>query len=262
MITSVSNERIKAAARLSRRRSRQATGVILVEGMRLVRDAWQAGVQPQVLFTAPTLLAGNQHATDLVDEIESAGVEIAACSEAVFAKLTGTVTPQGVAAVVAMPDLDMPQSADLFLLLDGIRDPGNAGTLIRSAEAAGVQAVLFCPGTVDPFNDKVVRAGMGAHFRLPVRACHSWIHVQELLGADKHLYLADASGTRSYDAVDWTQPVALIVGGEANGASEQARAAAIAVNIPMLGSAESLNAGMAGSVILFEVARQRRISLS
>ena len=147
-------------------------------------------------------------------------------------------------------------------MLDGLRDPGTAGTLIRSAEAAGVQAVLFCPGTVDPFNDKVVRAGMGAHFRLPIRACRSWTHVQKYLGVDKRLYLADASGTRSYDAVDWTQPSALIVGGEANGASDQAREAAMAVNIPMLGSAESLNAGMAGAVILFEAARQRRISLS
>jgi len=234
---------------------------MLVEGVRLVRDAWQAGVRPQVLFVAPALIAGNRPATDLVAEIESVGVELAACSEAVFVKLTDTVTPQGVAAVVPLPDLEMPQSSDLFLLLDGIRDPGNAGTLIRSAEAAGAQAVLFCPGSVDPFNDKVVRAGMGAHFRLPIRVCRSWDDVQEYLGVDKRLYLADTSGTRSYDAVDWTQPAALIVGGEANGASDQAREAAMAVDIPMLGSAESLNAGMAGSVILFEAARQRRTLL-
>ncbi len=115
MITSVSNERIKAAARLSRRRSRQAIGVMLVEGVRLVRDAWQARVRPEVLFTAPALIAGNRHALELVDEIESAGVEVSACSEAVFAKLTDTVTPQGVAAIVPLPELEAPPSADLCL---------------------------------------------------------------------------------------------------------------------------------------------------
>ncbi len=258
MITSMSNERIKAAARLSRRRSRQATDVMLVEGVRLVRDAWQARVRPEVLFTAPALITGNRHALDLVDEIESAGVEVAACSEAVFAKLSDTVTPQGIAAIVPLPDLKAPPSADFVLLLDGVRDPGNAGTLIRSAEAAGVQAVIFCPGTVDPFNDKVVRAGMGAHFRLPIRTCGAWAQVVEELGEGKQLYLADMGGTRSYDHVDWTQPSALVVGGEANGAGEQAREAATVINIPMLGSAESLNAGIAGAVILFEAARQRR----
>jgi TrmH family RNA methyltransferase len=258
MITSVNNERIKAAARLSKRRNREAAGLMLIEGVRLVRDAWQAGAHPQILFTAPALIAGNRHAHELIDEVESAGIEVATCSRAAFAKLADTVNPQGVAAIVPMPHLEAPRFADLVLLLDGVRDPGNAGTLIRSAEAAGVQMVVACPGTVDLFSDKVVRAGMGSHFRLPIRTCRTWTQVLETLGVGKRLYLADMQGTRAYDRVDWSRPSALVVGGEANGASEQAREAATIVNIPMLGSVESLNAGIAGAVILFEVARQRR----
>ena len=260
MITSVGNERIKAAARLSKRRHRHETGTMLLEGVRLVRDAWQAGVRPLAVFVAPTLLSGNQPAQDLALEIESAGIELVSCSEPVFGKLTGTVTPQGIAAVVPLPALPMPDDADLLLLLDRVRDPGNAGTLLRSAEAAGVQAVIFCPDTVDPYNDKVVRAAMGAHFRLPICVCQAWTQVRDVLGPGLQLYLADAGGEQSYDAVDWTVPSALVVGGEADGAGADARAAATAIQIPMLGAVDSLNAGMAGAVILFEAARQRRTS--
>lgn len=258
MITSTSNERIKAAAGLSKRRNRRQTGTMLLEGVRLVRDAWQAGVRPSALFIAPELTVGNEPAKQLAHEAGSLGVEVIACSTPVFAKLAGTVTPQGIAAVVPLPDLELPVEVDLLLLLDRVRDPGNAGTLLRCAEAAGVQAVIFCPDTVDPFNDKVVRAGMGAHFRMPIRVCSSWSHVREFVDEGKSLYLADSSGERTYDAVNWIRPSALVIGGEAGGASENARAAGEAIRIPMLGSAESLNAGMAGAVILFEAARQRR----
>ncbi len=99
------------------------------------------------------------------------------CSVSVFATLSETVTPQGIAAVVALPHLPEPMSRTLTLLLDQVRDPGNAGTLLRSAAAAGVELVLFGPETVDPYNEKVMRSGMGAHFRTPIRVAEKWDEV-------------------------------------------------------------------------------------
>jgi TrmH family RNA methyltransferase len=149
----------------------------------------------------------------------------------------------------------------LTLLLDQVRDPGNAGTLLRSATAAGVELALFGPETVDPFNEKVLRAGMGAHFRLPIRTVASWEEMAAWLGAQR-FYLADASGPLDYDKVDWRVATTLAVGGEANGASAWIRERATSIRIPMMRATESLNAAVAGSIILFEAARQRRQNAS
>lgn len=262
MITSASNNRIKEARKLQRRRERYAQGVMLIEGVRLVRDAWEAGAVVQHLFYAPEIVATQDSAQVLVEQMAVARIEVIACSVEVFASLSETVTPQGVAAVVALPNLPVPTSCHLILLLDQVRDPGNAGTLLRSAAAAGVDLVLFGPETVDPFNEKVLRAGMGAHFRLPLRVLNQWDEVDAqcmALDVDRlPLYVADAAGELDYDAVDWSVAAMLAVGGEANGASAWVRQRATAITIPMQRATESLNAAVAGSVILFEAARQRR----
>lgn len=260
MIRSAANPRIKLARKLQRRRGRHQHGLLLVEGLRLVRDAWAAGVRPVTLFVAPEQLAGNDVASALIDAMTRAGVEVLSCTVQVFAELAETVTPQGIAAMVPLPALPIVQPADLLLILDRVRDPGNAGTLVRTAEAVGVHAVLFGPETVDPFNDKVVRAGMGAHFRVPIRVCDTWDAVTAWLPADMPLYLAEADATLDYAAVAWRDAAALVIGGEADGAGEAARAVATPIAIPMLGRTESLNAAVAGSAILFEAARQRRLA--
>lgn len=277
MISSATNWRIKEARKLQRRRQRHTTGRLLIEGVRLVHDAVAAGVRPHAVFYAPELLTGKA-GQDLVEQLAQVGVEMLACSAAAFAGLSETVTPQGIAAVIPLPQSSLPAQPQLWLILDRVREPGNAGALLRSAEAAGVDAVLFAPETVDPFNDKALRAAMGAHFRLPMQTCAEWATIMDLLGirhasdtetrgSDRLMetelvapgvYMADAAGTLAYDEVDWTQPAALIVGGEAEGASAIARAVATRIAIPMMGQTESLNAAVAGSVILFEAARQRR----
>jgi TrmH family RNA methyltransferase len=138
-----------------------------------------------------------------------------------------------------------------------VRDPGNLGTILRSAEAAGVGQVILAPGTVDLYNPKAVRGAMGAHFRLPVAGL-DWPAIAGRL-AGRAVWLADAAGETPYDQVDWAVPSALIVGGEAAGAGDQAAALATGrVSIPMAGGAESLNAAMAATVILFEAARLTR----
>jgi TrmH family RNA methyltransferase len=160
--------------------------------------------------------------------------------------------------VVPVPQLRLPAQIALVLALDQVRDPGNAGSLLRTAEAAGVDVVCFMTGTVDPFNGKVIRSGMGVHFRMPIRVISDWTELTAMLPRDAALYLADVSAPTSYDEVDWKRPAALVVGGEAKGAGHDARSLAQLISIPMCGSAESLNASVAGAIILFEAQRQRR----
>lgn len=258
MITSTSNPRIKEARKLQQKRHRDATRRLLLEGVRLIDDAFQSGVRPDLLFFAPDLVRGNRSAAQLLRRLESATVECIPCAPHVVATLAEAMTPQGLVAVAPWPALALPSIPTLTLLLDQVREPGNAGALVRAAEAAGVEQVIFGPGTVDPFNDKVLRAAMGAHFRLPLVACADWECVVRRLPPGQPLYLADGHATLHYDQVDWRQPSVLAVGSEASGATAAVRALATPVAIPMCGRTESLNAAIAGAVILFEAARQRR----
>ncbi|HHW88447.1 MAG TPA: RNA methyltransferase [Chloroflexi bacterium] len=239
------------------RKGRHAAGRMLVEGVRLLTDAWRSGFRPEIVFYAPEKLTAPE-GMQLLSELETAGCLMLPCTTAVFATLSETTTPQGIAAVLPLPQLPWPTQPTLLLVLDGVSDPGNAGALLRSAEAAGCDGVIFAPGAVDPFNDKVVRAGMSAHFRLPLRICATWTAVAAQLPPDVSCYLADAHATLDYATINWRTPSVLIVSNEAHGASADARARSAAIAIPMHGG-ESLNAAVAGSVILFEAARQRRM---
>jgi TrmH family RNA methyltransferase len=261
LIASKDNSRIREARKLTERAGRAARGRFLVEGVRLLADAWQSGARPAAVYVAEDAPQRNAALAALLDELRAAEVPAFACTPPVMAALTGTVTPQGIVAEVPLPALPLPAGLSLVLVLDRLRDPGNAGTLLRAAEAAGAGLAIFGPETVDPFNDKVVRAGMGAHFRLALRDCRSWGDVEALLPPSCAVYAADAAGEAAYDAVDWREAAALVVGGEAEGIGPEARARARLVAIPMQGRAESLNAAMAGTVILFEAARQRRSAL-
>jgi RNA methyltransferase, TrmH family len=258
LIRSKDNAQVKAARQLHETRARRSQGRMLVEGVRLLRDAWEAGFRPELCFTDPDSLGASSIGAALLRDFVDAGVPLLECTPAVFATLSETVTPQGIAAVLPLPRVSPPPVPDFVLVLDGVRDPGNAGTLLRSAEAAGVEVVLFGPGSVDAIAPKVVRSAMGAHFRLAIEECASWQQVQSRTALDGGLFVAAAHARLAYDEVEWTRPSALIVGGEASGASAEALAAAIPIAIPMQGRVESLNAAMAGTVILFEIARQRR----
>lgn len=255
MITSTQNDRVKYVRSLSRRRTRQREGRFLVEGTRLVEEVARAGIEPALVFFTEAW-AATPEGQRLLAQLPPAADGAWPVSEAVLAACADTETPQGVLAIV--PFVENEPGPGLVLVVDGVRDPGNLGTLLRSAEAAGAGQVLLAPGTVDAYNPKVVRGAMGAHFRLAVKAL-DWPDMAERL-AGRAVWLADAAGDVAYDQVEWTALSALIVGGEAEGAGAQALAVASGrVRIPMAGGAESLNAAMAGTVILFEVARQRRM---
>lgn len=256
MITSVANEKVKYVRSLYRRRVRYRERCFVVEGVRLVEEVFRAGIVPALLFYDEGIVATPGRGELLVEAREK-GLTAFAVSEKVMKALADTVSPQGVLAVVPFVELAPPPSPYLALVADRLRDPGNLGTILRSANAAGVEQVILAPKTVDPYNPKVVRGAMGAHFRLPIAAL-SWLEIAQAL-AGVRVLLADVRAEQAYHEVDWTQPSALIIGGEAHGASQKARELAVAtIAIPMHGGAESLNAAMAASVILFEAARQRR----
>jgi TrmH family RNA methyltransferase len=254
MITSAGNEKIKHARTLLRqRKARECHRQFVIEGARLIGEAERAGLVPALLFCTESFLAqpdGQRWARRWPAASEPV-------ADHVLAALADTVTPQGALAVVPMPAL-VPTKRDLILILDNVRDPGNLGTLLRSALAAGVDEVLISAGSADPYNPKAVRAAMGAHFRLPLRADIGWDAIAaQTAGLD--VLLAETGGELRYDKWDWLRPTALIIGGEAAGAGPESLAlAAHHVSIPMRAESESLNAAIAGSVILFEAARRRR----
>jgi TrmH family RNA methyltransferase len=255
LITSVSNPKIKWVRQLQAKRSaREAEKLFVIEGVRLAEEAARAGLAPSLVLHTAEL---DERAQAALDALAALRAPVEAVTPPVMAAASDTQTPPGLLAVLPMPVLPMPRPLTLALVIDGLGDPGNLGTMLRTAGAAGVEAVFLAPGTVDAYNPKVVRAGMGAHFHLPVVAA-GWEALPGHL-AGLGLWLAEAEGGQPYTSVDWRRPAALIIGSEAAGPSSAARAlAAQRVTIPMPGKAESLNAAVAAGVLLFEVARQRR----
>ncbi len=257
VISSSANQAIAYVRSLSRRDTRAAERAFVVEGLRGVRDGLQVGERPRLL-----LLRQDDRADLLLDELGVAPDDRALrwVEPRLFDKISEVQAPQGVIAVYSWPDVPVTGTeAPLVLVLDRLRDPGNLGTLLRSAAGAGVSAVYLTPESVDPWNPKVVRAGMGAHFRLPLLPFDAAAATQ--LEALPLRAATAADAPLAYDAVNWTQPAALIIGGEAEGVSPHLVAwASQAVAIPLTGNVESLNAAVAGSILLFEAARQRRIA--
>ncbi|NPA26485.1 MAG: RNA methyltransferase [Chloroflexi bacterium] len=255
MLTSRHNPRIQAVRRLLRRAAeRRKTGLTVLEGVRLAEEAHRAGVVPQSVFYTRALRARGQK---LVEAWRAAGVPTWEVAPELLTWLSETETPQGLLVLIprASPRRE-PHRPDFVLVLDAIQDPGNMGTLLRTAWAAGVQAVWVAPGSVDPWAPKVLRAGMGAHFAVPIREA-DWATIRQ---ATRGLarFLAAAHEGRPYFELPGQRPLALAVSNEAHGASAAARAwATDAVHIPMPGGAESLNVAVASGILMFEVVRQR-----
>lgn len=255
MITSAQNPKLKLVRALQGRpKERLEESAFLAEGVRLVEEALSANWPIRFVLYSSGL---SERGDALLEKMRAAGVEVDEVSGDLLQAASETETSQGILAVLELNDLPLPISPNFLLIPDQVRDPGNLGTLIRSAAAAGVQAVLLPPETADVYAPKVVRAGMGAHFRLPVRSM-DWEGIEQVCKqANLRVILADMAGDSCWET-DFRRPLALIVGGEAEGASQQARKLANGiVSIPMPGEAESLNASIAGAILMFEVIRQR-----
>ena len=251
-ITSLQNERVKLAkGLLLRPRLRRKERKIALEGTRLVRDAVERGHKP--LFV---LYEMDKADAALVAQLEQHNIQTLPVSEAVMQHISETQQPQGIVAVFPMPLPPLPRHPRRVLILDSVGDPGNLGTALRTAAAAGVEVVLLAPGCVDPYNAKVLRSGMGAHFRVPVIEA-GWTEIGAYCER-LTVYLAAGDGDMRYDLADWSAPWAIIIGSEAHGTGPQAAALAQhRVYIPMAANTESLNAAAAAAVLLFETARSR-----
>ncbi len=252
-ITSAANPRLKRAKSLHQRRNRRKHQQILLEGERLIADSLSAGTPPALFFFTPEAEA---RYPQLLAQVAQTDAQLLRLPEHLFAQISDTVTPQGVLAVTPIPVIP-PGDRGLALILDGVRDPGNLGAILRTAAAADVDQVIVLPGVTDPWSPKALRAGMGAHFRIAIRLASSPTDAKAWLDGYA-IYFADAHAAHRYTQVDWTPPSALILGGE----TERARIIDLwpdvqPIAIPMAREIESLNVAVAGGVILYEAVRQR-----
>jgi TrmH family RNA methyltransferase len=259
VIESAQNRYLKLFRSLEKRKARTESGLMALEGVRLVSDALLRGCIPEVV-----LLRADHSMYDFpfLQSLSTPAV-IVTVEKTLFDRTAFTESPQGIMAVVKKPvhtlDDIFVLTPQLILIVDGVQEPGNLGTMLRSAAAVGAGGTVLLPGSVDVANPKVLRAAMGANFAIPVaEAGHNEL-LKELRSRNITLVTTGSEANVGYDSYDWTQPVAVVIGNEGTGVSEPLKAAAgTTVSIPMAYSVESLNAAVAMSVIFFEAARQRR----
>ena len=253
------HQKVERLRRLVRRRSvRTSERAFVLEGTKVVGEALAAGVPLEAVFVAPDA----EGTAALLQTAFDAGVRVHLLEHGVLERVAGTVTPQPVLAIAPFCDVPIEAvlGADLVLVAVDVRDPGNAGTLLRNAEAAGTGGVVFCDGSVDVFNPKTVRASAGSLFHVPVVSGGEPAEVlTRLRQAGLRPFGTTARDGTPYDEADLTARIALVLGNEAHGLPAGLDEVLDGVlTIPMAGRSESLNVGMAAAVLCFEVRRQLR----
>ncbi|TCP11222.1 TrmH family RNA methyltransferase [Crenobacter luteus] len=253
LITSAHNDTIKQLSRLTdSARERRRAGLMLLEGLHLIEAALEAGHKPAAVYVNP---AAGQHLElrALLSRLDCPGYLIA---EGALSRVTSLASAPEILAVLPRPVPNWTRQPDCVVLLEDLQDPGNLGTILRCAAAAGAGAVYLSKGCVDVFSPKVLRAGMGAHFALDIHEEADLAAVLDAFAGTRVVTALD--GAVSLYAVDLSGPTAFVFGNEGAGVSPALQALAPArVKIPMPGSAESLNVAMAATVCLFERVRQR-----
>ncbi len=258
-ITSLHNRHVVDAVRLKKRAMREHDRRFLVEGARGVLEALRDPEEVRSLFVRDT---GDERVGRVAAVAREAGIPVHAVSEPVMGHLTSTVTPQGIVAVCSF--VDVPLSAlrhadGCVAVLAEVRDPGNAGTILRSADAAGSAGVVFSRSSVDVYNPKAVRASAGSLFHVPVVRELDLAHVVDGLRATgRRVVGASADGRTAVYDTDLAGPVAVVFGNEAHGLADDLRSLLDdTIRVPIRGAAESLNLAAAATIVLFEAARQR-----
>ena len=267
MITSMSNPRIKQVIQWqTKARERHKDKVFVVEGTKMYQEAPESTIREvyvsrgymERLRQADGAEHGNER---LSDKLAGTGYEEVA--DEVFAKMSDTRTPQGILAVIEQPkyelNLLLAEENPLFVILENIQDPGNLGTILRTGEGAGVTGVIMSDNTVDIFNPKVIRSTMGSIFRVPFLYEANLSRVMERFReAGIAAYAAHLQGKVYYDGGSFRGPTAFLIGNEGNGLTEELAGAADSyLKIPMEGAVESLNAGVAAALLMYEAHRQR-----
>jgi len=260
-ISSLQNPRIKQLVKLRDRRPRDEAGVFLVEGYREVRRALERKISLTELYFSPEWFLGENEPA-LIEQARDAGAQIFELSKATFAKVAYRERPDGLLAVApqwrrTLEELKLP-AAPFLLVVEAIEKPGNLGTILRSADAAGCDAVIVCDPVTDIFNPNVVRASTGVLFSVPLvvaesASVHAWLKQKKI-----RIIATTPSAEALYTAADLRGPLAVIMGSEQYGLSEfWLKNSDLPVRIPMAGQADSLNVAMATIITLFEAVRQR-----
>ncbi|RXT04745.1 RNA methyltransferase [Ammoniphilus sp. CFH 90114] len=257
-IQSVQNSKVKEWAKLNSKKGRDKEQLFLIEGLHLVEEALKskAGIRTVLI------MEGFHLQSKLEQSLQNSLATVYWITEPIAHKLSETENPQGIFAIVDIPvnQVDeLIQDSPVLLLLDAIQDPGNLGTMIRTADAAGIQGVILGKGTVDVYNPKTIRSTMGSIFHLPIvqtdlnEICH------ELSERGFRILATSLEGAVPYDEALYDGPVAIVIGNEANGVSASIlKQCDKFVKIPIYGQAESLNAAMAAGIIMYEAIRQRK----
>jgi RNA methyltransferase, TrmH family len=262
-LTSLQNARVKQVVKLGKRPARDEAGLLLVEGYRELTRALDNRWPPSVLYYCPSLFLG-QNEPALIERAREAGAELCECTEPVFCKMAYRDRPEGLLAVgpqvrANLGDLLIATPAPLIVVAEAIEKPGNLGTILRTADAAGVHAVIVCDQCTDVNNPNVVRASIGTLFALPVVEASSEDALEWLRARHMQIVAATPHGEMEYTQADLSRGTAVVVGSEQLGLSERwMKSADLRVRIPMLGQADSLNVAAATTILLYEAVRQRR----
>jgi TrmH family RNA methyltransferase len=254
MITSAQNPKIKHLRLLQNQPSqRRLEKTFVLEGVRLAEEALNSGWKARLVIYTEDL---SERGRSVLEGFADQGAPVELVSQAVMSTASDTQTPQGLLIALEWRTASLPPKPDFVFIADQIRDPGNLGTILRTAAAAGVQALLLPPESADAFAPKTLRAGMGAQFKLAVQQT-SYEQIADYLSG-LPVYLASAGEGIPYTEVDFHPPLALVIGGEARGAGAAIRQLVTScVHIPMPGGVESLNAAVAAGILMFEIVRQR-----
>lgn len=251
-LTSVKNPTVRALRDLKDRRVRQETGRILVEGEVMIREALGCGLEIHDLLA-------DARCEDFAREMEAQGARAFCVPANVLESVCETRSPQGVCASFSCPEeLTLEQLPDVIVALDGVQDPGNVGTIWRTADAAGFQALLLGEGSADPLSPKVLRAAMGSGFRLPFATVNDLPEALKALSQRGYRVIAsDLKGCDFYARPNPGRKLVLLIGNEARGISDAVRACAdMRVRLPMRGGAESLNAAIAAGIMMYDIMKE------
>ena len=261
MITSAQNSMVKWVRHLMASSSaRKENNLCVVEGIRLAEEAVAAHWRPDLVFFSQPISHRGQL---LIESLVASGVKIEEVHPDLLNRVSDTRQSQGILMVVPIPQSETDKNMDNLLILDNIRDPGNMGTILRSAAALDFHTVILTPGSVDPYSPKVMRAGMGGHFQVAIHT----MNPREIHQFCKHtfnhqltIFLADAENGSTCWESDLKKPLCLIIGGEAGGASSELQAISDEkIHIPMLQKSESFNAAISASILMYETYRQRKM---
>ena len=253
-VSSTSNEKYKHIKSLLNKKSRETHHEYTVEGIKSVRDAISA--EQNITF----IVVSDKFYEEIKFNYPS-DTQLIVISDNIFAPLCDTKTPQGILAVIKMPEIAdyVPKKDGKYIYCDDVRDPGNIGTIIRTAEAAGFDAVMLSPDCVDIYSPKVVRASMGSYFNIKIVPDIGYTKLEEYKNAGMNLLAgALSNNSKDYAEADYSSPCMIVVGNEANGVSDDVLRLCNCVKIPIYGQAESLNVSVAAGILIYELIKNEK----